>query len=102
MKQVIVIRRDLSMRRGKECSQSSHSSSGFFFAKLKRLAPTTNTFQLELTDEEIEWFNGNRKKICLQVASEDELLDLHENAKKAGLTSYLVKDAGLTEFGGQA
>lgn len=114
IKQVIVIRRDLGMRRGKECAQSSHSSEGFIFKELRRLADDTTkllwnevnpdgkiVFALHLSPAEVEWIQNGRKKIVCQVKTEDELLDLNEAAKKAGIKSYLVKDHGLTEFGGK-
>lgn len=88
MKQVIVIRKDLKMRRGKEIAQGSHASMSFLLkGDFKRT---------ELT----EWLETGQTKICLQVHSEKELLDLHEKAKEMGLTSNVITDAGRTEFGG--
>lgn len=39
-------------------------------------------------------------KLCLQVNSEEELLDYHERALRHGLKSFLITDSGRTEFGG--
>ena len=39
-------------------------------------------------------------KVCLQVSSEEELLDHHEKALQEGIKSYLIRDSGRTEFGG--
>lgn len=107
VKQVLVIRRDLKMRRGKEAGQCSHSSQGFIIRGLKRVASETKdadgnqVFQITLSKQEIEWITSGTRKIVCQIDSEDALLDLHEAAKKAGLKSYLVKDMGLTEFDGK-
>ncbi len=39
-------------------------------------------------------------KVCLQVTSEEQLLELHKNAQGLGLESHLIRDSGKTEFGG--
>lgn len=102
VKQVIVIRKDLKMRRGKEIAQGSHASMAFFTNRLKETY--SNFFRIELSGlfsyEEIEWIKGSFAKVCLQVDSEQELLDVYQKAKDAGLTVHLITDAGLTEFGG--
>lgn len=88
MKQVIVIRADLNMRKGKMVAQGSHASLG---AALNTAA---------LSENKIREWRGNKhgRKICVYVKTEKELLDLCDLAKESKLTSYLVKDIGLTEF----
>ena len=93
VKQVILIRRDLKMRRGKEIAQGSHASMAFLTDAV--LAGRT------LSDDEREWLTGMHTKVCLQVESEDELRTLHGRASEIGLTAHLIVDAGLTEFAGQ-
>ena len=93
VKQVILIRRDLKMRRGKEIAQGSHASQAF-------LAQAVLTDR-RLTDEELAWLNGTHTKVCLQVESEEELRTLHAKAEELGLRAHLIVDAGLTEFAGQ-
>ena len=44
--------------------------------------------------------NHNKRKICLQVDSEAELLAVHKAAEDARLVSTLMEDLGLTEFEG--
>jgi PTH2 family peptidyl-tRNA hydrolase len=97
-KQVLVVRRDLNMRRGKECAQSGHAAMSFITRRLVR--KSANTFEVTLTDPEIAWLESSYKKITLQVQGEPELLELAERAKNAGLQVHVVTDAGLTEFGG--
>ncbi len=91
VKQCIVIRKDLKMRRGKEITQGSHASSAFMTKK-----GTTFTF----TKKQIEWLNSGQTKITLVVDSEKELLDIFNKAKAKGLEVHLITDAGRTEFGG--
>ena len=92
IKQVIVIRKDLKMRRGKEIAQGSHASMAFLTNRLK----TTPEF----STEEWEWINGSFKKVCLQVDSEMDLLLIEKRAREAGLEVNLIQDSGLTEFNG--
>jgi PTH2 family peptidyl-tRNA hydrolase len=93
IKQVIVIRKDLKMRRGKEIAQGSHASMKFLVDALKD--------KREYTEAENEWlFNGVFRKICVKVESEEELMNIHNKALEIGLTSKLITDAGATEFHG--
>ena len=84
MKQIIVIRKDLKMRRGKEIAQGAHAAVGVV---------------LELDKTALKkWQVSGMKKICCQVNSEEELLTLHTMAMEANIPCYLVTDAGLTEL----
>jgi PTH2 family peptidyl-tRNA hydrolase len=96
VKQVIVIRRDLKMRRGKEIAQGSHASISFLTKNMQGM----NVYG-ELTEVEKYWINDRFTKVCVKVNSEEELLQVHEKALAAGLTSHLITDDGTTEFGGQ-
>jgi len=101
VKQVIIMRKDLKVRRGKEIAQGSHAAQAFLTNKIrKELKPSSNQVTIELTEEEIIWINGKFTKVCLQVGSEEELLYIFNRAKEAGLTCELITDAGLTEFKG--
>lgn len=53
-----------------------------------------------LTEEEQIWVDDKFTKICLGVESEEELLDIYEQAKTANLTVSLIVDAGDTCFNG--
>lgn len=97
-KQVILIRRDLKMRRGKEIAQGSHAAM-MFFANRVRTAES-NLTAVDISETEQAWFRQGMAKICLKVTSEEELLRCHQQALEAGIASYLVRDSGKTEFGG--
>jgi PTH2 family peptidyl-tRNA hydrolase len=94
-KQVIVIRRDLKMRRGKEIAQGSHASMAFLSRQLQAGGNT-----VQLTDEAKQWMEKYFTKICLQVDTEAELLEVYQNAKDKGLEVHLITDSGRTEFNG--
>ena len=90
MKQIILIRADLNMGIGKIAVQASHASMSFL------LQAQTDDDLLNVDD----WLNGGQTKICLQIHSEEELLELHEKALSANLDTHFITDAGRTEFGG--
>ena len=47
-----------------------------------------------------EWLSGLFAKIAVSVNSEEELLEIEQKAKEAGLITCLITDAGRTEFNG--
>lgn len=99
MKQLIVIRKDLKMRKGKEISQGSHASIAFLLSKLR--TQTGKNRSIKLSDEEIEWIDSGQAKIVVYVNSEKELMDVNKKARASGLNVHLIIDAGKTEFGGK-
>ena len=96
-KQVIVVRKDLNMRKGKIAAQAAHASMGAILSLCKQ---DGNRLILEMDERTQPWLTGRFKKICVYVNSEEELLSIYEQAKEAGLITSLIQDAGLTEFGG--
>lgn len=92
MKQIICIRKDLKMRRGKEIAQGAHASTKFLIDLLQK--------GKSLNEKQQEWINNGSKKVCVKVDSEEELLSLFNEAKEKGITVALIRDSGLTEFNG--
>lgn len=92
-KQVIVMRRDLGMRRGKEIAQGAHASMIWLALRIHQPGYT-------FTDSEQQWLSGPFTKVCVRVDSEEELLSVVQAAKDAGVLVQLVIDAGKTEFHG--
>lgn len=104
-KQVIVVRKDLNMRKGKIAAQAAHASLG---AVLK-LCANGNTqdgryYELyaQLRDDSpaYAWLNGPFTKICVSVDSEEELQALVDRAIAEGILFCKITDAGKTEFNG--
>jgi len=100
-KQVIVMRKDLNMRKGKIAAQASHSSLGAILGIMT--TDGDGNKMLDMSDSRVEpWINGRFKKICVYVNSEEELHNLKEKADQQNLINCLIKDSGLTEFNGVA
>jgi len=111
IKQIIVIRTKYpdgnggtkKLRTGKLISQAAHASMAFMSNKLRINMPGsehTKSRTVVLSEEQCIWLDGIFTKICVYVESEEELLEVHKSALEAGLTSHLMTDKGLTEFGG--
>lgn len=99
VKQVIVIRKDLKMRRGKEIAQGAHAAMAWLSRRVRRILAGENVV---LTDAQTSWLEGSFAKVCVQVSSEQELLQVHQAALDAGIESHVITDQGRTEFHGVA
>jgi PTH2 family peptidyl-tRNA hydrolase len=82
-KQMILIRKDLKMSKGKIAAQASHASVAALLKSHK--------------DDLKTWKDQGMKKVVLAVDSKKELLKYKEDAEDAGLVVALVTDAGMTE-----
>ena len=95
-KQIIVIRKDLKMRRGKEIAQGCHASMAF----LTRREGFDGQRPKSLSKAQQEWLQESYKKVCVVVETEEALLDLEQKAIAAGLECHVITDSGATEFHG--
>ena len=102
VKQVILIRKDLKMRRGKEVAQGAHAAMEFLVSRLRPGLDQVVLPGLSLSEIERFWIAHGMAKVCLQVNSEQELFARHEQASALGLSSHLIEDSGRTEFDGVA
>lgn len=87
LKQMIVMRKDLNMRKGKMVAQGAHAS-------MKALLENMEHPNIK------QWLAGPFAKIVVTVDSEEELFAVMNKAKDAGLITTLITDAGRTEFNG--
>ena len=103
-KQVLVVRKDLKMRKGKIAAQCAHASLAVLLERMPGTADATGRRSLTLTYEAdtpwAAWLEGPFTKVCVSVDSEEELLRVHQAAVERGLPASLITDAGRTEFGG--
>ena len=101
-KQVIVMRKDLGMLKGKMIAQGAHAS-------LKALLDTGVIGEMsgydggDIPAPARLWLEGSFTKICVSVTSEEELLAVFEDAGKrlsGDCPMALITDSGRTEFNG--
>jgi PTH2 family peptidyl-tRNA hydrolase len=112
-KQMIVMRRDLRMRKGKIAAQAGHACVEATLMALARegrldevrLTPDEGWVYLEHPEGEAtplsDWFDAGVAKVCVYVDSEEELLDIADQGREQGFLVALIKDAGFTEFHGE-
>lgn len=98
MKQTIVIRKDLNMRKGKMIAQGAHASMANVL-QLQRQEKEGTALESDLNDLN-EWLKSSFRKIALSVNSEEELIELYNKAKDMNLNVSLIEDNGITEFNG--
>ncbi len=109
-KMMIVMRRDLKMRKGKIAAQAGHACIDAVLMALNRegrlgdLEMTSGGMELKLTEKPAsplsDWFMHGCAKICVYVDSEDALLEIAQKAEERGIIASVITDAGMTEFHG--
>lgn len=116
-KQMIVMRRDLKMRKGKIAAQAGHAC---VEATLMALAREGRLGEVRLIADAAgnpdwvvldhaegdrspltDWFDAGVAKVCVYVDSEEALLGLAQRGREAGFAVALIRDAGFTEFHGE-
>jgi len=83
-KLTIAVRSDLKLSKGKACAQVGHAVLECY---------------LRQDDERLkkEWLSEGAKKIVLKVQSLEALYAINQAAKRAGLVTAVIQDAGHTE-----
>ena len=86
-KQVIAVRTDLGMSKGKLAAQVAHGA-------------VTAAERARVTKQEIwrSWMREGQKKIIVKVMSEEEIHDLRRKAISLNLPQAIIQDAGMTEL----
>jgi len=97
VKQVMVYRRDLKMRKGKIAAQCAHASMAVFF---RRDEGPEDRLEVPLDGPMTVWAKGRFAKVVLSVETEDDLLEVARLAEARGLPCAVITDSGKTEFGG--
>ncbi|RLG21556.1 peptidyl-tRNA hydrolase [Candidatus Micrarchaeota archaeon] len=85
MKQVILVRKDLKMSKGKMAAQVAHASLAAYKVALKRDEKRVK-----------KWEREGAKKVVLYVADEKELFEMKERLR--GIPKQVVIDAGKTQI----
>ena len=85
-KQVIVVRSDLKMSKGKIAAQAAHAA-----------VSASEKARLMNKEDWLKWIQEGQKKVVVKVKSLEELLKIKEESEKLGLPTVLIEDKGLTE-----
>ena len=109
-KMMIVMRRDLKMRKGKIAAQAGHACVDAILMALSKegrmndFTMTGDGFILKNADKPSsplsEWFAYGCAKVCVYVDSEEALLNIARKAQERGMIASVITDAGMTEFHG--
>ena len=98
----------LKVRTGKIAAQISHASMAFLTKKGafapshiedKKMVAFHNYYMTNM-EEASEWMENSFTKVVVKVESNEELMEIYEKAKNAGLEVHLIIDNGKTEFDG--
>ncbi|UXD21921.1 peptidyl-tRNA hydrolase [Ignicoccus pacificus DSM 13166] len=87
IKQVIVVRTDLKMGKGKLAAQVAHASCEAVFEAMRKKPSWVE-----------QWRLSGQKKIVLKVNTELELKEIYVKARSMGLPASMIADAGLTQL----
>ncbi len=82
-KQVIVIRNDLKLGKGKLAVEVAHGS--------------LEAYKKADSETKAEWESAGSKKVVVKVDGLKQLLEIYEKVKKIKLPCALIKDAGRTQ-----
>lgn len=102
-KQVIVMRKDLNMRKGKMVAQGAHASMKVFFDMFVWEGQENYgkaTIFVETDSPMARWMNGLFTKIVVGGENLADVVNAYEEAKRQNIPCALIIDAGLTEFNG--
>lgn len=103
VKRVIVVRKDLGMRKGKMMAQVSHASKltllEFASIEGERLSIDLNQYGKH-TQAIISWLQGDFTEVVVSVDSKEAFDELVSKAKSRELPVFVVTDLGKTEFNG--
>ncbi len=83
-KQVLVLRKDLDISRGKSAVQCAHAA--------------VECMKLANPGSKKKWLDSGQKKVVLYAKGESELMAMAQKAKKLKLPCSLIRDAGRTEL----
>ena len=81
-KQVIILRQDLKMGKGKLVAQGAHAS--------------LQAYKAASAEARRRWEDAGCKKVVLKAGSREELVGIFARAKKS-FAAALIRDAGLTQ-----
>ena len=101
IKQVIVVRKDLNMRKGKMIAQGAHASLKVITDRMgvgDWIGSEIIMIPSDSLPHMVAWIQGLCKKVVVGVDSLNELMDIFYKASNNAIPCSLVQGMGLTEF----
>ena len=86
-KMVIAVRKDLGISPGKTAVQVAHAAVD---CSMKAKKKATKWFR--------QWYEEGQRKVAVKVESLEDLQDLEALARREGLITSMIRDAGLTQI----
>jgi len=90
IKQVIVVRKDLKLRKSKLASLAAHAAMQFILDNNESDRP--DELQVKLSQQEVQWIKGTFDKDVLGIDSHDALSDMVLKAELNGVNVYSIFD----------
>ncbi len=87
LKQILILRKDLKMSKGKAAAQASHAAVS---AAIKIMRQNPTLFN--------QWWNGGQMKVVLAVDSEAQLEEIEARIRRQGVFVSKINDAGRTQL----
>ncbi len=110
IKMMIVMRRDLGMRKGKIAAQAGHACVEAVLHAIRKV-PEGKWKETEegwtAANEDLEtypvlsWLHEGQKKVCVYTDGEEKLMMLAKELEERGVACSVIRDAGHTEFHGK-
>ena len=106
IKQIIIMRKDLHCRAGKIAAQVSHASMKVILDMMYEdrmiVYPDSEVIhwilKLHKDSDLYKWLSGHFTKVVLYVDTLEEMESIEKSAKKLGIPTAKIIDAGKTEF----
>ncbi len=87
IKMVVVVRKDLDLGKGKMAAQAAHA------------AVTSAMYAMKHEKKMFhKWISEGQKKVVLRAENLKVLYSYRENLESAGIKTFLITDAGLTQI----
>lgn len=86
-KQVIAVRTDLAMSKGKTAVQVAHGA-----------VSAAERARVTRQEDWRAWMSEGQKKVAVKVSSEEEIMELRRQAITHNLPHAIIRDAGMTEL----
>lgn len=103
IKQVIVVRKDLNMRKGKLAAQVAHASVKSIMDHMDVTSDEENIHRdlaLSHGNPFNLWLTGLQTKIVVGCDGEQEINNIAEKCQDLGISYSIITDVGKTEFNG--